>query len=61
MNGLEKYGSIIKNVCLAILFIVSLWLVFYGQKKIGYFGLGLQVLGIIGLLINLYIYNRQYK
>lgn len=50
-----------KAMIMLIVFFVSIFLVFYGRTKIGYFGLFLQILGIIGLLSELYLYNKQYR
>lgn len=53
--------KIIKLVIILGLFIVSLGLVVYGQKQIGYGGLSLQLIGVVGLLLLLHQYNKQYK
>lgn len=50
-----------KAMIMLVIFFVSIFLVFYGRTKIGYFGLFLQILGIIGLLSELYLYNKQYR
>lgn len=44
-----------------VLFVISVALVFIGQKNIGYTGLGLEIIGLIGILVVLHLYNRQYK
>ncbi len=50
-----------KHIIIALSFIVSLSMVIIGQKYIGYAGLVTQLVGLTGLLILLYIYNRRYK
>lgn len=49
------------NFILLIIFIVSFILVVVGQKNIGYSGLGLELLGLAGILSVLCIYNQRYK
>lgn len=44
-----------------VLFVISVALVFIGQKNVGYTGLGMEIIGLVGILIVLYLYNRQYK
>ena len=51
----------IKNVMAVICFIVSFALVFIGQRNVGYQGLAMEMIGLVGLLILLYLYNRKYK
>ncbi|WP_187117157.1 DUF6903 family protein [Candidatus Stoquefichus massiliensis] len=50
-----------QNILLLVIFIVSFALLFYGQKHIGYMGLTLEFIGLIGLVTILYIYNKRYK
>ena len=50
-----------KNILMALICIVSLIAVIMGQKHIGYVGLSVQILGVIGLVSVLGIYNRKYK
>ncbi|MGB4984246.1 MAG: hypothetical protein WBO70_00540 [Erysipelotrichaceae bacterium] len=50
-----------ENIILILVFVLSFVLLFYGQTKIGYFGLSLQMLGLAGLLFDLYKYNRRFK
>ena len=38
----------------------SVFLVIKGQRIDGYFGLSIMLVGIFGLLIELYLYNRKY-
>ncbi|MBO3091266.1 hypothetical protein J5F27_04940 [Schleiferilactobacillus harbinensis] len=50
--------KIIMNVVLFILFMA---LVIGGQRHIGYAGLGVMLIGLAGLLAQLWLYNRQYQ
>ena len=50
-----------KNILMALISIVSLIAVIMGQKHIGYAGLTVQILGVIGLVSVLGIYNGKYK
>lgn len=52
----EKIAGILK----VIIFILSLFLVIYGQRTIGRMYLFLQLLGLAGLLALLWNYNRKY-
>ncbi len=51
----------IKTIIMIILFFVFLSMVILGQKNLSLTGLGIQVVGLAGLLVLLYIYNRKYK
>ena len=50
-----------KIIALVIIFIVSMFLVFYGQRTVGYGYLALEVIGLCGVLFVIYCYNKQYK
>lgn len=50
-----------KNLILLAIFIVSMALIFIGQKDTGYPGLGMEVVGIVGLVSVLFIYNKRFK
>ena len=54
-------NTITKNIIAVICFIVSIVLVFMGQANVGYTGLAMELIGLAGLLILLYLYNRKYK
>lgn len=49
------------NLIMILVFVVCLGLIIYGQKNIGITGLLLELIGLIGLLTLLFIYNRRYK
>lgn len=44
-----------------IVFVVCLALIIIGQRNIGVKGLALELVGLIGLLTLLFVYNHQYK
>ena len=56
-NVMKVLGNVFKLVCL----IVCISLVIIGQKSIGYIGLLTMLIGLSGILLLLYFYNRQYK
>lgn len=50
-----------KKIIHTILFIVFLGMVINGNTIIGYKGIGVMILGLSGLLSQLYLYNKQYQ
>lgn len=59
MNELTK--KIITGVIVFFVFVACVVLVVVGQRNIGAAGLLTQLLGVAGLVILLWLYNRQYK
>lgn len=57
MKDISKFQAVL----MILIFIISVWLVFWGRSKPGYFGLSMEVVGIIGLIAELYLYNKQYR
>lgn len=51
----------IENLVLAVIFVVSVLVIFWGQRNIGYVGLAVEFAGLIGLVLVLFMYNRRYK
>ncbi|WP_196812028.1 DUF6903 family protein [Schleiferilactobacillus shenzhenensis] len=45
----------------AVLFILFMALVIGGQQHIGYAGLGVMLIGLAGLLVLLWRYNKSYQ
>ncbi|MCI1892401.1 MAG: hypothetical protein LKI92_09750 [Schleiferilactobacillus harbinensis] len=43
-----------------VVFAISIFLVVYGHTKIGYPYLGMELLGLTGILLLLWQYNRKY-
>ncbi|MCH4285329.1 MULTISPECIES: DUF6903 family protein [Bacillota] len=54
-------SNIVKNIVMAILFFVFLGMIIVGQKTVSLGNLGMELLGLAGLLVELYIYNKKYK
>lgn len=54
-------GKVIKNVILLAVFVVCLGLVIVGQRNISLTGLSMELIGLVGLLVLLFLYNRKYK
>lgn len=52
-------GSL-KNIIMLVIFIISVFLTFIGHKAISYKGLVMMLLGLIGILTVLYLYNQTY-
>lgn len=59
MNEFSK--KIIAAVIVLIVFVVCVVLVVTGQRNIGAVGLLTQLVGVAGLIVLLWLYNRQYK
>lgn len=53
--------KVLKYSIYSILFVLFLAAVFFGQKNTGYFRLSLISVGIVGLILLLKIYNRNYS
>ena len=54
-------GKVIKNVILLVVFVVCLGLVIIGQRNISLTGLSMELIGLVGLFVLLFLYNRKYK
>ena len=54
-------GKVIKNVILLVVFAVCVGLVIIGQRNISLTGLAMELIGLVGLLVLLFLYNRTYK
>ena len=46
---------------MVFVFIVCLAMIIIGQKNISEAGLGMELIGLVGLLTLLFIYNHRYK
>lgn len=57
----ERTKSILKTVLAIVLFIVCVAFVVVGQRHIGPQGLLVMLLGLVGLILLLYLYNRKFK
>ena len=54
-------SNVIRNIIMLVVFIVSLALIVVGQKNISAMGLAMELIGLVGLLTLLFLYNRKYK
>lgn len=57
----ERTKKWLVGIIAAIVFVVSIVLVLVGHKNIGVPGLMTMFVGLVGLVILLWAYNRQYK
>ena len=49
------------GLVLVLCFILSLTLIIVGQKNVSIVGFANEIIGLIGLLVILFIYNRKYR
>ncbi len=54
-------SNVVRNLIMIIVFIVCLALIIIGQKNISVSGLAMELIGLVGLLTLLFIYNRRYQ
>ena len=54
-------SNVIRNIIMLVVFIVCLALIVAGQKKISAMGRAMELIGLVGLLTLLFLYNRKYK
>lgn len=54
-------SNVIRNIIMLVVFIVCLVLIVAGQKNISAMGLTMELVGLVGLLTLLFLYNRKYK
>lgn len=57
----EFTRKIIIGIVVLVVFVVCVALVVTGQRNIGPSGLLTQMAGLAGLIVLLWLYNRQYK
>ena len=50
-----------KIIIMVVVFIVSMALIFIGQKNVGYTGLATELVGLAELIGVIYTYNKGYK
>ena len=53
--------NVIRNIIMLVVFIVCLVLIVAGKKNISAMGLAMELIGLVGLLTLLFLYNRKYK
>ncbi|MFV0381369.1 MAG: DUF6903 family protein [Breznakia sp.] len=54
-------GVRIKTMVMIIVACICLAMIIIGQKNIGYKGLFIEIIGLIGLLTLLFMYNKDHK
>lgn len=54
-------SNTVKNFIMAIVAIICLALIVIGQKTISMVGLGQEIVGLVGLLVILFLYNKRYQ
>lgn len=59
MNEFTK--KIVTGIAVLIVFVICVMLVVTGQRTVGAAGLMRQLAGLAGLILLLWLYNRQYK
>lgn len=57
----ESTKKLIIGLIVLVVFVVCVGLVIVGQRNIGAPGLLTQLAGVAGLVLLLWLYNRQYK
>jgi|GEM_PF-264300 len=60
-RGDSERRAVLVRVAALVAFVVCLFLVIYGQTVTGWGHLGLQLLGLAGLLTMLGLYNRRFR
>lgn len=60
-KGIVVIMKILRNILMTALFVLSISLVVVFQRHIGALYAGIMLLGIVGLLLLLWIYNRKYR
>ena len=58
---MENKISYVKKIVRLAFVLFCVCIVIVGQKNIGYFGLILMLMGVVGLLVSLGLYNRKFK
>lgn len=61
MDGDVIMNKKIKVILHIVAFIVFMSLIIIGQKTVGVGYLGMMLIGLIGLMVQLYLYNRKYQ
>ena len=57
---MKENKALIKLIA-AVVFVICLVLITVGQKSIGVAGLAQMLIGLAGLLVLMWAYNRQYQ
>lgn len=54
-------NNMVKSIVMGILFFVFLAMIIIAQRTVSVVNLGIELVGLAGLLTLLYIYNKKYK
>lgn len=54
-------NNAVRNIIMIIVFVVCLALISIGQRNISVSGLVMELVGLVGLLTLLFVYNHRYK
>lgn len=54
-------SNTVKNIIMIVVFVICLALIIMGQRNISATGLGMELIGLVGLLTLLFVYNHRYK
>lgn len=54
-------SNTVKNIIMIVVFVICLALIIMGQRNISAMGLGMELIGLVGLLTLLFVYNHRYK
>ena len=54
-------NNAVRNIIMIIVFVVCLALFIIGQRNISVSGLVMELVGLVGLLTLLFVYNHRYK
>lgn len=57
----DRMKEKIIGLVLVLCFILSVGLIISGQKNISMTGFTYEIIGLIGLLVVLFVYNRKYR
>ena len=57
----DNAKKIVSGLIILLVFVVCVALVVIGQKNVGPQGLGLMLIGLAGLVVLLWLYNRKYQ
>lgn len=58
---MEYKANVLKVILMCLFLCVFVALIIIGQKNIGYAGLGMMMVGLIGILGLLFVYNNKHK
>ena len=54
-------NNAVRNIIMIIVLVVCLALIIIGQRNISVSGLVMELVGLVGLLTLLFVYNHRYK